>query len=250
MSSTMLIHGTRLAGTAPRIANNTYLVNASTPVDHALGWMSEYGRASGGLSRVMIMCHGIASAFTIPRRGFARRTSVSGWHSAGGPDPLENVSKARVLSGRVQQMIVYACGPARTRSGFRSTLADGGSFLQRARWPQRRSRVRRDGHAVLHDEPLSQLLPQPVWDRTPDYIDFGDWEGRVLRFTPDGHVLDRELPHRDGRSALRNVVRFSLVALALSTVSTGCERSVSAARKGRKEPVCATQDCGDRESPR
>jgi hypothetical protein len=41
----------------------------------------------------------------------------------------------------------------------------------------------------------------------------------------------------------RNVVRFSRVALALFALSISCGRSVSAARKGRKEPVCATQDC-------
>jgi hypothetical protein len=188
MTSTMLVHDTRLAGTAPAMANNTYLVNASTPVDHALGWMSEYARASGGLSRLMIMCHGIASGVHDSLQGVS--TSDLGFGLAFCKEGLnlQNVSKARVLGGRVQQMIVYACGPARTRAGFQNTSADGRRFC---------SELAGYSGATVYaatDTQYYTMNRSPSFFRSlfgigpQDYIDFGEWEGTVLRFTPDGRV--------------------------------------------------------------
>ena len=188
MSSTMLVHDTRLAGTAPAIANNTYLVNSSTSVDHALGWISAYARASGGLSRLMLMCHGIAGGVYDSPQGLC--TSDLGFGLAFCKEglSLQNVSKARVLSGRVQQMIVYACGPARTRSGFKSTAADGARFC---------SELAGHSGATVYaatDTQYYAMNRSPSFFRNllgigpQDYIDFGEWEGRVLRFTPDGRV--------------------------------------------------------------
>ena len=57
MPSSMLVHDTRLSGTAPAIARNTYLVNESVPLNDALGWIATYARMQGGLTQMSIMCH-------------------------------------------------------------------------------------------------------------------------------------------------------------------------------------------------
>ena len=112
MPSTMLVHDSRLEGTAPPGADNIYVVNEHTPLVHALGWISQYAGASGGLSRLVIMCHGLESGLydtdvCDTELGFGLAFCAESL-------TLENVPRTAVLRGRVQQMIIDARGPAGT----------------------------------------------------------------------------------------------------------------------------------------
>ena len=62
MSSSMVVHDTRVSGTAPTIAPNTYLVNGSLPLSEALAWIATYAKMHGGLTQLSIMCHGYEGA--------------------------------------------------------------------------------------------------------------------------------------------------------------------------------------------
>jgi hypothetical protein len=62
MASSMLVHDRRLAGNPPgNLADNTYRVDATVPIAHAIGWIAEYARRSGGLTDLYVMCHGFES---------------------------------------------------------------------------------------------------------------------------------------------------------------------------------------------
>src|SRR5690606_25411450 len=101
---------------------------------------------------------------------------------------LSNVARAAVLRGRVQQMIIYACGPARTRSGFQNTAADGQRFC--------RELAAHSGAVVYaatdtqwyHRVPSPSLMRRMLSIGLQYYLGLAAWEGRVLRFTPDGRI--------------------------------------------------------------
>lgn len=186
MPATMLVHDTRLAGTAPPGADNTYTVNERTSLQHALGWISHYARSNGGLSRLVIMCHGIQSG--------VYDTSVCdidlgfGLMFCAENLTLGNVVRTAVLSSNVQQIVLYACGPTRTRPGFHNTGGDGRRFC---------SELSAHTGAVVyasteiqwyHRVPPAGLIRRLLKIGPQNYIDFGAWEGAVLRFTPDGQV--------------------------------------------------------------
>lgn len=184
--STMLVHDTRLEGTAPPGADNIFIVNERTPLVHAFGWISQYAGSSGGLSRLVVMCHGLESGLydadlCDSDMGFGLAFCAENL-------TLSNVARAAVLRGRVQQMVIYACGPARTRSGFQNTAADGQRFC---------SELAAHSGAVVyaatdtqwyHRVPSPSLIRRMLSIGPQNYIDFGVWEGRVLRFTPDGRI--------------------------------------------------------------
>lgn len=52
--TSMLVHDTRLDGTAPHLAPNVYKVNGATPLSNALGWISKYASSQGGLDQLLI----------------------------------------------------------------------------------------------------------------------------------------------------------------------------------------------------
>lgn len=186
MPSTMLVHDTRLEGTAPTWADNIYTVNARTPLAHALGWISQYAGMNGGLSRLVIMCHGLESG--LYDKAVCESELGFGLSFCAECLTLDNVARTAVLAGRVQQMIIYACGPARTRAGFQNTAADGQRFC---------SELAAHSGAVVyaatdtqwyHTVPSTSLIRRMLNIGPQDYIEFGAWEGRVLRFTPDGRI--------------------------------------------------------------
>lgn len=188
MSSTMLVHDTRLAGTAPPAAANIYRVNEHTPLVHALGWISQYAGASGGLSRLLIMCHGLESGLYDAGMGLCDSDLGFGLAFCAESLTLGNVARAAVLRGRVQQMIVYACGPARTRSGFQNTAADGQRFCSELAGHSGAVVYAATDTQWYHQVPSPSLIRRIFSLGPQDYIDFGEWEGRVLRFTPDGRI--------------------------------------------------------------
>src|SRR5580693_6047660 len=75
MPSSMLIHDARLEGNPPGdMADNTYEVDENVPIAHALGWIAEYSRRSGGLSDLYVMCHGYEGNFDLRNQACVPQT--------------------------------------------------------------------------------------------------------------------------------------------------------------------------------
>ena len=186
MPSTMLVHDSRLEGTAPPGADNIYVVNDRTPLVHALGWISQYAGSSGGLSRLVIMCHGLESGLY---DADACDTDLGfGLAFCSENLTLANVARTAVLRGRVQDMIIYACGPARTRSGFQNTAADGQRFCSELAGHSGAVVYAATDTQWYHQVPSPSLVRRMLHIGPQNFIEFGAWEGRVLRFTPDGLI--------------------------------------------------------------
>lgn len=188
MPATMLVHDTRLPGVAPPGADNVYTVNEQTPVAHALGWIARYAGLSGGLSKLVLMCHGLERTVYDDTTGECVTEMGYGLAFCRENLRLSNVARAAVLAGCVQQMFIYACGPARTRSGFQNTAGDGRRFCSELAAYTGAVVYAASGTQWYHRVPSPHLLGRVFNVGPHDYIDFGNWEGTVLRFTPDGRI--------------------------------------------------------------
>lgn len=108
--TSMLVHDTRLDGTAPHLAPNVYKVNGATPLSQALGWISKYASSQGGLDQLLIMCHGLGGAVLDTN---TRESAVElgfGLQLCRETLTLANVSATNVLKGKVDTIVLYACG--------------------------------------------------------------------------------------------------------------------------------------------
>lgn len=189
MPSSMLVHDTRLAGTAPAIAPNTFRVNGSTPIRDALGWISSYARMNKGLTQLSIMCHGYESGVHDGRTGTSTMDLGFGLQFCREGLTLANVEQTARLDGLVELIVLYACGPARTRPGFKGTVADGSELCSElAAWSGAEvvAAVQTQYYVM---EPPAGFLRRFFRIGAQDTINFGPWEGELYRFSPDGTVM-------------------------------------------------------------
>jgi hypothetical protein len=117
-------------GTAPATAPNTYRVDGTTPLRDALGWISSYARMHRGLTQLSIMCHGYEGGLLDGRVGVSAMDLGFGLQFCREGLTLSNVNLTAHLDGLVELIVLYACGPARTRPGFAGTSADGREFCR------------------------------------------------------------------------------------------------------------------------
>ena len=188
----MLIHDRRLEGNAPHdMAANVYDVNEYVPIRHALAWVGEYARRSGGLTDLFVMCHGYEGVEDYRHlRGGREVHGGYGLALCHEGLALYNASLTSVLRGKVTKITIFACSTADTASYNAGTEADGARFCgEIALWTgaeviaaiqtQRYHRVR-IGWQILMQNNLSGT------------IDFGAWEGPVYSFSPgspNGHRI-------------------------------------------------------------
>jgi hypothetical protein len=180
----MLIHDRRLAGNPPwRLAANTYQVDQSVSLAHALGWIAEYSRRSNGLTDLYVMCHGIENPYdyrhqaSVPtaRGGFGLQLCQEGLS-------LYNTSQTTVLNGRVTKITIFSCATADTAPYNEGTGADGMRFCGEIALLTGAEVV-----AAVQTQYYSQNRTFWQWltgANRAGTIDFGAWEGPVYSFSP------------------------------------------------------------------
>jgi len=171
----MIVHDTRLLGTPPPIVQNTYNVNATVSIQHCVGWVAQYAKSVGGLSELLIMCHGFEADWDLanqmctgrPVGGFGLQLCREGLC-------LSNATLAQGWKPLIHRITVYACAPADTGQGNAGTSGDGRRFMgELALWSGAEVIAARD----------TQQYNYGGFFNSP--IDFGNWEGPVYRFDPD-----------------------------------------------------------------
>jgi hypothetical protein len=187
MSGTMLVHDTRLEGVSPsQLAPNTFRVNDTNLIRNAMNWVAHYARSQGGLSRLLIMCHGFESAVsssrlqaTVPAEGFGLCLCLEGL-------TLRNVSEAHVLNGLIEEITLYACGPANTHQDAVNTAGDGRRFCGELAAHTNAYVIASDTTQVYSRSQTCNFFGLYCREEP---LDFGEWEGQVYRFSPDGSQI-------------------------------------------------------------
>jgi len=163
------------------MADASLEVGKATPVSGIV--QDILNAASSSISRLLILCHGYESTSTgnssIPMAlGFGLQFGMESL-------TLKNIGVLAPLYGAVQDIILYACGPANTDAAARGTYGDGQQFCREMAACTNAnvyaSDVSQEYNNLRYDN--SQMICETI------PIDFGQWEGHVYRFSPDGSML-------------------------------------------------------------
>jgi hypothetical protein len=174
MAIWIALHDRRLNGGVPRRRNLRVLtVDGKTPLINAFHQI----RAEASVKKVhslFILCHGFA--------GIDKRARVS--LDAGGMGlqlgqegvTHQNVSMWAAIRGKVTNVVVYACAAGDTQPGSVGTSSDGRYLM---------------GALAIHIGADVYAADRIQWFSTYKHghqgrIDFGNWEGRLLKFGPGG----------------------------------------------------------------
>jgi len=175
MPNRMLVHDRRLAGTAPFIAQNTYLVNAGVATNHIIDWVGQYAKSQSGLDELLIMCHGYAvlsdarSATT-----YAEPVGATGLQLGNPGLTWSTVARTSAWKGNIGSIYLYACGVSA------SSMHDDPAF----------DGTRLCGELALYSGANVYAADQLQWytGANPSggaVINFGDWEGQVYCYNPN-----------------------------------------------------------------
>lgn len=182
MTIDMLVHDKRLLGASPKIAANTWEVDATVPVQHIADWSGRVATDNTKLNRYLIMCH-----------GFEDSAGHGGFGLQLGQDnlTLSTVSCFKTLKGLVSTVILFACAPADVAPGANHTSGDGA-------WLCTQLAVMTQAKVVASSATQVYSHQEHWFWHSP--IDFGAWEGDVFEFSPDGNkrlLKKREAPSQD-----------------------------------------------------
>jgi hypothetical protein len=164
----MLIHDTRLLGTAPKIAENQWPVDATVSINHIVGWTGEVAKGAGGLKKLIIMAHGFASG---GHGGYGIQLGQEGI-TLGTVDLFASPN----LRGKIKSIILYSCAAAETAPGKRMTGGDGNLLC---------SRLADRTKAYVIASSTFQIYTYGGSSNQP--INFGSWEGDVYLYGPNGN---------------------------------------------------------------
>lgn len=174
MARYIALRDRRLNGGVPARPSLTIInTDGHTRLSNAFGAISQAGRSAAAHS-MFIMCHGYAGT----------NRSAGTCMDAGGMGlqlGFENVLHGNVglwsaIAGKVGNIVVYSCAAANTESGNEGTTSDGRYLM---------------GALAIHTGATVYAADRIQWYRRYNNLpngrfEFGAWEGRLLRFPPDG----------------------------------------------------------------
>jgi hypothetical protein len=188
----MLVHDLRLAGKTPdNLAENNYEVDGAVAIKHMIDWIHTYAQSQGGLDNLYIMCHGYEADWNLGDQT-CTNFQVGGFGlalCAEGLD-LSNASLTAALKGDIKTITIFACATADVGAGNDSTAADGKRFCgEIALWT--------GATVIAATQTQFYSMDKTFWDwitGNDGKIDFGNWEGPVLSFSPDDGSATRISP--------------------------------------------------------
>ena len=163
---TIIVHDNRLAGSTPSGATDSLFVSRAWPLSSITDWINDCSARYGYINKLKILCHGWSS------------------HHGGGYGlelgegvRVQNVHKWSAVAGSIAKIILYSCGAAH--------ISDYGTFDGHGDGYYLCKRLAAHSHAWV----IAAIEPQYYTTGFfSDEIDFGDWEGMVLEFSPTGKV--------------------------------------------------------------
>lgn len=168
----LTIRDVRLKGYAPR-AMHLLEVNFDTPLSWPILWVTQKARELKGSIRVRLMAHGIVTPLAngkYSQGGYGMEFCKEGIN-------LDTLSQFSAWAGLIRQIDLFSCGVAYITPGFEGKKGDG-NFLC--------SRLAQTTKAAVRASTATQTYF--LWQYNSNHLDFGQWEGTVLTYNPDGSV--------------------------------------------------------------
>jgi hypothetical protein len=177
----VILHDERLNGSTPNWDGvSGFSVSKNDTIERILGWVAAAYRSHGQMEELGIMAHGYTKTYG-PGMVFG------GYGVQLGKDEIKmtNVHKWRAVRGMAKRIIVYACNTAEVDPFAKPFGKGGGDGRQLCRQL-----------ANASDTPvMAAVRSQSYGYGVPGFghwneIKFGDWEGPVFLFLPNGTVTN------------------------------------------------------------
>jgi hypothetical protein len=175
----LIIRDTRLEGARPA-GNEVLEVNSRTPLDQALGWVSNKADQYNRDVRVRILCHGAGVPLYVRQLDVLYGPDKQVVFSQGGLGlvfcedgvALNNVHEFRLWRDKVKKIDILGCGAAYITPGYEGKNGDGNLLCMRlAQYTQA-------------DVRASTAAQEYNFRR----MQFDGWEGTVLTYDSSGRV--------------------------------------------------------------
>jgi hypothetical protein len=174
MAVDVVVHDTRLDGVAPQMGKYTFVVEEGGPLSTLLVGLNHAAVIEKGIGTLNILAHGFADLAT-GRGGYGVQLGDRNLS-------LSTVSDWGKLYGKVARMFLYACAVADVNPAAKPGAdGDGAALCSKLAFYT--------GAPVVAATQIQYYnFRWSIWDWTTKQIDFGDWEGPVLEFKPNGAV--------------------------------------------------------------
>jgi hypothetical protein len=171
----IIVHDKRLEGVSPKTNDGRVVLNVdqNTSLDGVLTLLAFFGKNNKGYGKITIMAHGFEDGKT-HRGGLGMQL---GKENLG----LHNVQKWNALKGKVREIILLSCSVAGVQVGKSNKPQEGNGIYFCAQ-------LAFYSGATVTASMNTQYYNSGkgiIWDSE---IDFGEWEGVVLTFSPDGKM--------------------------------------------------------------
>jgi hypothetical protein len=168
-SNFVVLHDNRLKGVMPPRRPHLRVINVGEHI--SLHLVFGHIKATKHIHTIFILCHGYAGEDPKGARCLDRG---EGGLELGKEEVIHsNVAMWRTIVNSAENIVVYACGAGDTQPGYEGTDFDG-RYLMGALAIHTNS-------TVFAADRVQFYLPN-----NGGHIDFGDWEGTLWRFPPNG----------------------------------------------------------------
>jgi hypothetical protein len=170
----VLLHDERLSGNTPDWSDTTcFTVEEDVPIERVLSWVSYCHGVKGQIEDLAIMCHGYVNA-PVGLGGHGLQLSKDGVY-------LSNINKWSAIQGMVKWIFIYACNVAQVDPFAPANQGDGRQLCR-----QMAAMTGAKVMAPVRAQEYHRSIKPWRWRE----IDFGDFEGPVYLFRPDGTVTN------------------------------------------------------------
>ncbi len=172
----VILHDERLSGSTPNWDGvSGFSVSQDDTIERILSWVAAAYRSHGQMEELGIMAHGYVHMYV-------GGIGYGGYGVQFGKDDIKphNVHKWQAIRGMAKRIIVYACNTADV-DPIAKGQADGQQLCRQL--------------AAATDTPVLAAVRSQEYHRSinPNHwreIKFGDWEGPVYLFLPNGAVAN------------------------------------------------------------
>ena len=178
MSEMVILHDTRLNGTAP-FSDLVITVNQTDSLGATFIRIKNYALSQTEPITLEIMCHGFETHNdTVGQQSLEKSFGGGGLQLCNENLRLNNVTQTSELAGYIDKIWVYACGVANTRPGYAGSYFDGQRLFKQ---------MSQNTGAIIYAADVTQwYFRKPLPNACSDIIDFRRFEGNLWQFSPDG----------------------------------------------------------------
>lgn len=197
---TFALYDTRLNphGRPPSGFERVFTCNEQTPVNSIFRTISSYASDSNRINELAIMCHGFEDHID-PNLGMSFPQHRGGYGLVLGQENIfrSNVNVFASLRNKVDLIILMACAIADVRPEARRTIYDGRILCSEIAAHTGALVIASDTTQQFSTSTNTQISPfRGRWDNllsliteTPHgEVNFGNWEGNVYKFHPNGQM--------------------------------------------------------------